>query len=195
MLRPDGKPWGRERRLTYDQTRAQIVAAANHLRPNAALSSIHIGHSSTPYVEVATVAAMLTAAPTMLRGFISSEAEPSDTLPYYFEHFLKPVLELCVQHQRRLIVTSKNIAWAHTPADNIPPRLHSQSPRYRSALLPSVEDSNSRSPDVNLSARVGLWLDGQVDDWAVRSAADWFSFNRDWEWEYPMTGHPNCATM
>ncbi len=189
MLRPDGKPWGRERRLTYDQTRAQIVAAANHFETQRCPFWIHIGHSSTPYVEVATVAAMLTAAPTMLRGFISSEAEPSDTLPYYFEHFLKPVLELCVQHQRRLIVTSKNIAWAHTPAD---PALRASilDPRYRSALLPSVEDSNSRSPDVNLSARVGLWLDGQVDDWAVRSAADWFSFNRDWEWEYPMTGHP-----
>ena len=57
-------------------------------------------------------------------------------------------------------------------------------------ILPSVEDSNSRSPDLNLAARVGLWLDGQVDDWASRCGADWFSFNRSWEWEYPLAGHP-----
>ncbi|MDP3069984.1 MAG: hypothetical protein Q8N18_06820 [Opitutaceae bacterium] len=183
LLRPDGKPWGRERRLTYDQTRVQIAAAAKHFETERCPFWINIGHSTTPYVEVATVAAMLKAAPTMLQGFVSTEAEQSDTLPYYFEHFLKPVLELCVQHRKRLIITSKNVAWAHAPAD---PRLRASilDPRYRSALLPSVEDSNSRSPDVNLAARVGLWLDGQVDDWAVRSAADWFSFNRDWEWEY-----------
>ncbi|MBL9189936.1 MAG: hypothetical protein JNK23_20820 [Opitutaceae bacterium] len=190
LLRPDGKPWGRERRLAYDQTRAQIVAAAKYFEAERCPFWINIGHSTTPYVEVATVAAMLKAAPTTLQGFVSTEAEQSDTLPYYFEHFLKPVLELCVQHKKRLIITSKNVAWAHTPAD---PKLRASilDPRYRSALLPSVEDSNSRSPDVNLAARVGLWLDRQVDDWAVRSAADWFSFNRDWEWEYPMTGHPH----
>jgi hypothetical protein len=62
--------------------------------------------------------------------------------------------------------------------------------RYRSVLLPSVEDSNSRSPEVNLAARVGLWLDGQVDDWASRCSADWFCAGRAWEWEYVMTGHP-----
>jgi hypothetical protein len=63
--------------------------------------------------------------------------------------------------------------------------------RYRSVLLPSVEDSNSRSPEVNLAARVGLWLDGQVDDWASRCSADWFCAGRAWEWEYVMTGHPH----
>jgi hypothetical protein len=57
-------------------------------------------------------------------------------------------------------------------------------------LLPCVEDSNSITADAQLAARVGLWLDGQVDDWASRCSADWFCFNRCWEWEYVMTGHP-----
>ena len=63
--------------------------------------------------------------------------------------------------------------------------------RYRSVLLPCVEDSNSRMPEVNLAARVGLWLDGQVDDWACRMSADWFCASRSWEWEYPLTGSPH----
>jgi len=62
--------------------------------------------------------------------------------------------------------------------------------RYRSVLLPSVEDSNSRTPELNLAPRIGLWLDGQVDGWACRSSADWFCASRSWEWEYPLTGHP-----
>ncbi len=62
--------------------------------------------------------------------------------------------------------------------------------RYRSVILPAVEDSNSRTSDAQLAARVGLWLNGEVDDWAVRSCADWFNFARTWEWESVMTGHP-----
>lgn len=189
LLRPDGKPWGREPRLAYDQTRTQIVASAKYFETAQCPFWINIGHSTTPYIELETIAAMLEAAPTMLQGFMSTEAEWSDTLPYYYEHYLKPVLELCLQHKKRLIITKKNVGWAHAPADEKLRALIFDG-RYRSVLMPSVEDSNSRSPDVNLAARVGLWLDGQVDEWAVRCAADWFSFNRDWEWEYPMTGHP-----
>ncbi len=189
LLRPDGQPWGREPRLTYDQTRAQIVASAKYFEAKRCPFWVDIGHGSKPYIELATVAAMLKAAPSMLQGFISSEAEWSDTLPYYFEHYLKPVLELCLRHEKRLVLTKKNIGWAHAPAaEKLRTLIFNE--RYRSVLVPSVEDSNSRGPDVNLAARVGLWLDGQVDDWAVRSGADWFGFNRAWEWEYPMTGHP-----
>lgn len=189
LLRPDGKHWGRDRRLAHDLTREQIVAAAKAFEAKRCSFWVQVGHGCDPHLEVATVAAMLEAAPTMLRGFIDSEAEQPDVMAYYIEHHIKPILELCLTHQKRFILRNKNIWWAHWPADEKMRELIFNS-RYRSVLLPSVEDSNSRSPDVNLAARVGLWLDGQVDDWASRSCADWFSFNRDWEWEYPLTGHP-----
>jgi hypothetical protein len=189
LLRPDGKPWERDRRLAHDLTRAQIVAAAKHFEGERCPFWVQVGHGCDPHLEVATVAAMLKAAPTMLLGFIDSEAEQAEVMGYYLEHHIKPILELCLAHGKRFILRNKNVWWAHWPAD---PKIRELifNGRYRSVILPSVEDSNSRSPDLNLAARVGLWLDGQVDGWASRAGADWFSFNRSWEWEYPLTGHP-----
>jgi hypothetical protein len=189
LLRPDGKPWGRDRRLAHDLTRAQIVDGAKYLEAARCPFWVQVGHGCDPHLEVATVAAMLEAAPTMLLGFIDAEAEKPDVMRYYLEHHIKPILELCLTHGKRFILRNKNAWWARWPAD---PKVHELifNGRYRAVILPSVEDSNSRSPDVNLAARVGLWLDGQVDDWASRCSADWYSFNRLWEWEYPLTGHP-----
>lgn len=190
LLRPDGKPWSRDRRLAHDLTRAQIVEAARTLEEAGCPFWVQVGHACSPHLEVGTVAAMLDAAPGMLMGFISAEDFQPDQLPYYMEHFVRPILELCLKHGKRFIPRNKGIWWAEWPAD---PRVRDLifNGRYRSVIVPSVEDSNSRSPDVNLAARVGLWLDGQVDDWASRCSADWYGFNRAWEWEYPMTGHPS----
>jgi len=190
LLRPDGKPWGRDKRFAHDLTREQIVAAAKHFESANCHFWVQVGHGCDPHLEVATVAAMLEAAPTMLLGFISAEDEQLDDVPYYFEHHIKPILELCLKHNKRFIPRNKDVWWAHWPADAKMREIIFNG-RYRSVLLPSVEDSNSRSPEVNLAARVGLWLDGQVDGWASRCSADWFSFNRSWEWEYPMAGHPH----
>jgi|CXWL01.1.fsa_nt_gi hypothetical protein len=189
LLRPDGKPWGRDRRLAHDLTRAQIIDGAGYLEAARCPFWVQVGHGCDPHLEVATVAAMLEAAPTMLLGFIDAEAEKPDVMRYYLEHHIRPILELCLKHGKRFILRNKNTWWAHWPADPGVRELIFNG-RYRSVILPSVEDSNSRSPDLNLAARVGLWLDGQVDDWASRCSADWYGFNRLWAWEYPLTGHP-----
>lgn len=190
LLRPDGKPWSRDRRLAHDLTRAQIVAAAKTLEDAGCPFWVQVGHACSPHLEVATVAAMLDAAPEMLMGFISAEDSQPDQVPYYMEHFIRPILELCLRHGKRFIPRNKGVWWAEWPAN---PRVRDMifNGRYRSVIVPAVEDSNSRSPDVNLAARVGLWLDGQVDNWASRCSADWYSFSRAWEWEYPMSGHPS----
>jgi len=189
LMRPDGKPWGRDHRLAHDLTREQIVAAAKYFESKGCHFWVQVGHGCDPHLEVATVAAMLQAAPKTLRGFVSAEDEQLDNVPYYFEHHIKPILELCLKHKKRFIPRNKDVWWAHWPADKKMRELIFNG-RYRSVILPSVEDSNSRSPEVNLAARVGLWLDGQVDDWASRCSADWFCAGRAWEWEYVMTGHP-----
>ncbi len=190
LLRPDGKPWGRDRRLAHDLTREQIVAAARRFEQERCHFWVQVGHGCDPHLEVATVAAMLEAAPNMLLGFISAEDEQLEDVPYYFEHHIKPILELCLTHRKRFIPRNKDVWWAHWPAE-ASMRAQIFNGRYRSVLLPSVEDSNSRSPEVNLAARVGLWLDGQVDDWASRCSADWFCASRAWEWETVLTGHPH----
>lgn len=189
LRRPDGKPWSRDPRMGHLLTRAQIVEAARRFEAAACPFWVSVGHGCGPYMELATLEAMIAAAPTTLLGFTSAEDEQPAEMAYYFEHYIRPLLELSLTHGRRVILKNKNIWWAYWPAE---PKLRELifNGRYRSVLVPCVEDSNSRSADVNLAARVGLWLDGQVDNWASRSIADQFSFNRAWEWEYVRTGHP-----
>jgi hypothetical protein len=92
------------------------------------------------------------------------------------------------------LVDEKNAWWAATAATPEVRRLLFDG-RYRSVLVPSVEDSNSRSPDLNLAGRVGLWLSGRVDRWSCRLGSDWFSFNRSIDQEYLMAGHAHLRYL
>jgi len=189
LVRPDGKPWERDRRLAHDLSRRQIADGARHFEAAGCDFWVQVGHGCAPHLEVATVEAILAAAPSRCLGFVSAEDEQIEDVPYYFEHHVRPILDLCLKHRKRFIPRNKDIWWVHWPSD---PRLRQSvfGGRYRSVLLPCVEDSNSRVADAQLAARVGLWLAGQVDDWASRCSADWFCAGRAWEWEYGMTGHP-----
>lgn len=190
LLRPDGKPWSRDHRLAHRVTRAQIIEGAKIFEAAGCHFWVQIGHGCGPHLELATIAAILEAAPNSLRGFITTEDERPDEIAYYYEHFCRPVLEMCLAYGKKFMLHNKNVWWAYWPTQETM-RKNIFNDRYRSVLLPCVEDSNSRSADVNLAGRVGLWLSGQVETWACRSIADLFSFNRSWEWEYVMTGHPH----
>ena len=194
LLRPDGKPWGRDTRLAHDLTRQVIVAGAKRFETAGCHFWVQVGHGCDPHCEVATAAAILDAAPRMCLGFVSAEDEQLGAVPYYFEHHVRPILELCLEHSKRFIPRNKDVWWLHWPADARMRQLIFNG-RYRSVILPGVEDSNSRTTDAQLAARVGLWLDGQVDDWCCRMSADWFCVSRSWEWETVMTGHPHLRYL
>ncbi len=188
LKRPDGQPWPRDHRLAHDVPRDLIVEAARKFEQAGCHFWVQVGHGCSPHLEVATAAAMLDAAPRTLLGFVTAEDEQLDQIPYYYDHHIRPILELCLRHHKRFICRHKDIWWAHWPAE---PRMRTSifDGRFRSVILPSVEDSNSRCAEVNLAARIGLWLDGRVDDWASRCCADWYCVSRAWEWEYVMSGH------
>jgi hypothetical protein len=194
MLRPDGKPWERDHRLKYEATAAQIVEAARKLERAKIRFFATSGHGNAPYLSPETAAAILQAAPTMCQGFVEAETEPTkgmEALCYYLQHHVVPIMEVCRRLGRGIMILREKDAWWAAQAATPELRRILFNGAYRQVIVPSVEDSNSRSHDLNLAARVGLWLDGQVDRWACRICADNFSFNRAWEWEYPMTGHPH----
>ncbi|MDO8544463.1 MAG: VCBS repeat-containing protein [Opitutaceae bacterium] len=194
LKRPDGAVWPHDQRLSHDLDRDQLVAIARKFEQARCPFWIQVGHGCAPHLSVASATAMLEAAPAMCLGFVSAEDEQAGEMMYYFEHQVRPLLELCLARGKRFIPRNKNVWWCHWPADAGTRRLIFNG-RYRSVLLPCVEDSNSRTADAHLAARVGLWLDGQVDDWACRISADWFSFNRAWEWEAVKTGHPHLRYL
>jgi len=194
LLRPDGKPWERDMRLAHDVPRADIIAAARRFEAAGCHFWVQVGHGCAPHCEIPTVAAILDAAPKTCLGFISAEDEQLEGVPYYIEHHVRPILELCLKRGKKFVPRNKDVWWLHWPAD---PQVRALifDGRYRSVIVPGVEDSNSRTTDAQLAARVGLWLDGQVDDWCSRICADWFCVSRSWEWEYVMTGHPHLRYL
>jgi len=98
-------------------------------------------------------------------------------------------MDLCVKHNKKAILIEKGAWWATIPAMKKYYDLMFDG-TYREVLHASVEDSNSRSPDLNLAGRVGLWLAGSIDHFSARSISDQVCWNRYWEWEFPITGHP-----
>ena len=197
LLRPDGKPWEKDRRLKYQATAAQIVETARKLERAKCHFFATSGHGGAPYISPQTAVAILQAAPTMCQGFIEAENEPNkgaEELTYYLQHHVVPILDACRKHGRAITILREKNAWWAAQAATPELRRLLLNGQYRSVLVPAVEDSNSRSQDLNLAARVGLWLDGQVDRWACRVCSDYFSFNRAWEWEYPNpVRHEICA--
>ena len=191
---PDGKAYAQEGRLSYNLTRQDIAAFAVQLEKNKSFFLVTIGHGCKPFLSLGTIEAILEAAPDACLGFVICEDEQEKDVPYYFQHFVQPVLDICAAHNKMLIMREKGAWWASSVSrrevrDTI------FNPKYLSVLVLATEDSNSRSPDMNLAARIGLWLNGDADRFAARTSNDWFSFNRTWEWEYVMTGHPQLRSL
>jgi len=183
LLRPDGKAWAQDVRLSHSLIREQIVAGARKLEEACCHFWVQVGHGCAPHCSVETAAAILDAAPTTCLGFVSAEDEHPDRISYYYEHHIQPILELCLKHGKHFIPRNNSLWWAYWPAQ---PDLRRTifNGKYRSVLLPCGNDTGSRVADVQLAARIGLWLDGQADNWATRLSKYMFGGN-------VTTGHPH----
>jgi hypothetical protein len=84
---------------------------------------------------------------------------------------------------------NKNVWWMSAPA--IRSCYESLFGGRRSdVVVPVDEDSNSRTPEINLLARFGLRQAGLVERFRASIISDLFSFCRFHQWEYPKHGHP-----
>lgn len=174
----------------------RVVELARFIETNGVHFIMDVGHSCKPQVPLAVCEQVLEAAPSCLVGFASSEnSECGDALEKYLREFWVPLMDLCLKYgQKRAILIEKGAWWATVPMMS---RFHDLllDEKYRPVLHASVEDSNSRSPELNLAARVGLWLGGSIDHFSARIISDEVCWNRCWEWEFPLTGHPFLRQM
>lgn len=189
-----GKPWseGRWRTDTINGTMTveEIVDAARWIEGHKVPTLFLVGHSCMPFVTLETAEKMLRAAPNYLVGFVSAEDEQLERVPRYFQHYFGPLADLCVQYgYKKCITVNKNVWWMTAP---------SMKPVYdalvagqrRRVVVAATEDSNSRTPEINLLARFGLWKAGLIEHCQVSVISDLFSFCRFHQWEYPKHGHP-----
>ncbi len=121
---------------------------------------------------------------------ISSEDEDFRQFPRYAKDYFGPLADLCARSgDKQCFTKNKNVWWMSTPSNPETFKALFEGDRRR-ALTASDEDSNSRTPELNLFARVGLRQAGLIDGFEVSLHQDLFSFNRFHQWEYPRHGHP-----
>ncbi|MGQ9634460.1 MAG: FG-GAP-like repeat-containing protein [Bryobacteraceae bacterium] len=193
-LDPEGKPWNPARWATDSingtMSVEQILATARLIEQMRVPTMFNVGHSCMPFVTLDTARRMLEAAPEYLLGFESAEDENPQEFPRFAEHFLGPLADLSLlRGQKRAITRNKGLWWMSVPA--IPKVFQTlfAGPR-RNGLVGSTEDSNSRTPEINLFARMGLRQAGLVRSLHASVIGDLFSFCRFFQWEYPKHGHP-----
>jgi len=193
-LDPEGKPWNPTRWATDSingtMSIEQILATARLIEQMRIPTLFNVGHSCMPFITLDTARRMLEAAPEYLLGFESAEDENFVEFPRFAEHFLGPLADLSLRYgDKRAITRNKNVWWMSVPS--IPKVFQTLfAGGRRKALAGATEDSNSRTPEINLFARMGLRQAGLLPSLHASVIGDLFSFCRFFQWEYPKHGHP-----
>jgi lambda-carrageenase len=193
-LNPNGKPWNLQRwrtdSITGTMTVDEILATAGLAEKHQIPTLFNIGHSCMPFITLETAEKVLKAAPNVTVGFLSAEDENPVEFPAFAKDYLRPLAELSKREGgKRTITKNKNLWWMSMPSQ---PAVFETlfAPEVRSVMQGRTEDSNSRSPEMNLMARFGLRQAGLLSSVHASTIGDLFSFNRFWQWEYPKQGSP-----
>jgi lambda-carrageenase len=185
--RSDGcaEVWCRDKdgRQSYSLTADDIVARARDKETAGQDFLIWAGHGRAAFMPLSTMERILQAAPRHFYGFEFAEMEGvDDGMREVVEKIIFPLAELCRKHGgRKIVFRNKNIFY--TGALYVPFwRKVLTDPGLRDVFVPALEETNSRTPELSLAGRIGLWLTGNFNRWASRVVTDDACFDRMWEW-------------
>ena len=161
----------------------ELLQIASRLENENASHVLAVAHGVDPFMSVDVVRRWLDAAPTTCRGIMMHEnsyfvTHFKDGLPElvakldsFIDDFMLPVMDVCVEKKKRFYLMEKQLWWVGLPAvKKYAARI--LAPKYRSIIVPMVEESNSRCPQLNFVARVGLWRIGTVQNWGLNLIDD-----------------------
>ena len=140
------------------------------------------GHGAAVYFPLSTMKRILEVAPKHFYGFEFSEVVMNEEMQQVVDQIIVPLAELCRTHGgKRLVFRAKNIFYNGTVY--LPYwRNLLLNPRLRDLIVPALEETNSRTPELSLSGRIGLWISGNFSRWACRVVTDDACWDRMWEW-------------
>jgi lambda-carrageenase len=194
-----GNPWSPGRwkvdAIRGTQSVEEILEVAAFIEAHQIPTIFYIGHSCMPFISLETAEKILQTAPEFCLGFRTAEDEDIERLDRYFTYFYKPLSDLCLKYGRKINITkNKGIWWISSPS--LPDVYHAMFEENRSMVTGlSTEDSNSRTPEMNILGRSSLWMAGLSDHIVVNLNSDLFSYNRFFQHEYPKHGHPYLRRM
>ena len=176
--------WSRhlDRRREYRMSADELDDLARGQEDRGEAFVIWSGHGHAVYFPLETFRRIAEAAPTTLYGFVFAEMERIDEdMQAVFAEIIQPLADLCLERGLKIVFRNKNIFWngsIHEPfLRNI-----LLDRRYREVLVPGLEETNSRTQELSLAGRVGLWKGGYFADWSCRMVTDNANWDRMWEW-------------
>jgi hypothetical protein len=143
---------------------------------------IWAGHGSAMHFPLSTFERIIRAAPKHLKGFIFAEmTSVNEHMQEVVTKIILPLAELCKQNNKVIILRNKNIFW--NGACYLPfwkKILFNE--RYGGVFIPGLEETNSRTQELSLAGRIGLWQMGYFDHWLGRVTTDNVNSDRMFEW-------------
>jgi lambda-carrageenase len=165
----------RDRRGNYTITREYILSVARDHEAKELPFAVWAGHGNDPfYIPAETMEAILEAAPNTCYGFVYAEmANPDDVrYQYFLNHYVPRLATACRKNGKaKLYFRYKNVFWAATSHQE-PWRKVFFSGKYSDVLVPSAEDTNARTQELNFIGRVGMLVGGYIDNYAMRLVDD-----------------------
>jgi hypothetical protein len=185
--------WCRERefRMQYQNTAAELVKIIQEKESAGENVIVWAGHGNAIFFPLSTFESLIKAGPEHLKGFAFAEMEGTGELTrQVVEEIILPLAELCLRHGKIILLRNKNIFWNGTCYlpfwKNV-----LLNEKYKEVFVPGLEESNSRSQELSLAGRVGLWQSDFFTRWACATITDNVNFDRMFEWggQQLMTHH------
>ena len=168
----------------YDLSADEVVEAAKLWESRGQDFLVQAGHTTALHMSPETFERVLKAAPNHLWGFEFSEIgqKLDEKEQEIVENVMLTLAKQCRKYgNKKILMRTKNIFWNgniyHPFWENV--LLDGQ---YSDLFVPGLEETNSRTQELSLAGRLGLWQSGVYDHWASRAESDNPCFNRSWEW-------------
>ncbi|WP_010136728.1 pyrrolo-quinoline quinone [Ochrovirga pacifica] len=166
----------KDKRGKYQDSRESIVNKAREYEKEGQHFTLWAGHGNDPfYIQIETLEQILQVAPTTCRGFVYAEMDNVDDPRV--QHFVReyvPRLAKAIRKNKnraKLYFRYKNTFWGLTNKLPLWQELFFSN-KYNDILAPASEDTSNRTQDINLTGRVGMFVAGYVDDFAMRLIDD-----------------------
>ncbi|CAA6676284.1 MULTISPECIES: PQQ-binding-like beta-propeller repeat protein [unclassified Lentimonas] len=107
----------------------------------------------------------------------------SDDFAFVWNHLFEPLAIHARSNNTKLYIRTKNIFWqSEVYATSEPSGLdlwqELMNGNYADVFVPSMEETTSKTMELSVAGRLGIWASGAVDDWGSRCARDNVSYNR-----------------
>ncbi|MFD2256659.1 hypothetical protein ACFSSA_08225 [Luteolibacter algae] len=176
----------RDKRKRYDLTQQEVLDTIIPEYQGVPGIAYWGGHGNDPnYYQVSTTKKIIDAANGKKTVLIFPEIQDqTDSFPWLMNYLIYPLAEYGESRNTNLYIRSKNTFW-HGDV-YLPGWSRLIAGEFPHVFVPAMEESHSKTMDVSVGARMGIWASGAVDSWGARCARDNASWDKTREHSHQM---------